>query len=317
MGAARSGTTLFRLMLNRHPRLAVPPESHFLLRLFEQLPINRKLSPEEVRQAAEIIIRHPRFRTWHINEDRLRASFDEIGPCHLRELVDCAFRLEVARTAKPRWGDKTPAYSDCWEQIAELYPDARLIHIIRDGRDVSASLGNVGWHGRTEYERAKYWSSRVSLARECERRLGPQRCLTVRYEDLVLDTEETLKRVCSFLEEDYAPAMTRFYEDSLDHVSDFDGPVHGKLNRPPEKDDVDCWRNDVSRVRILLFESVAGRAMDALCYERYFGGRMAGLMPVIGQLYPLIGVHAERAYRFFHRPACLPAQARRRGGIGN
>lgn len=286
MGAARSGTTLFRLMLNRHPRLAIPPESHFLLRVFEQLPVARKLSPEEVQLTAEIIIQHPRFRTWHIREDRLRASFDEIGPCHLRELIDCAYRLEIAGTNKPRWGDKTPAYCDCWEKIAELYTDARLIHIIRDGRDVSASLEHVGWHGRTEYERAKYWCSRVLIARECEQQLGPQRCLLVRYEDLVLNTEETLRRVCSFLEEEYTPAMMRFYEDALDQVSDFDGPVHGKLNRPPKKEDVYRWRNDSSRMRILLFESVAGQALDSVSYERHFGGH---LVTAIGRLYGLIG----------------------------
>ncbi len=286
-----------------------------MLWVFKQMPIARKLSPEEVRQTAEIIIRHPRFRTWHIEEDKLRAAFDEIGSCHLRELIDCAFRLEIAKTNKPRWGDKTPVYCDCWKQIAELYPDARIIHIIRDGRDVSASLEKVGWHGRTEYERAKYWRSRVLIARECERQLGPRRCLLVRYEDLVLNAEETLKRVCSFLDEEYTPSMMQFYEDALDHVSDFDGPVHGKLNRPPKKDDIERWRNDSSRMRILLFESVAGQAMDSVSYKRYFGGHLVRLMPVIGQLYGLIVAPVER---FFYRPLpSVRAQARQRGWIGN
>ena len=294
LGAARSGTTLLRLMLNRHPRLAIPPESHFLIPLLRELPVDRLLSPAEIRRTAEIIIRHPRFATWHVPANVLVESFGRKERSYLRELIDWCFRLEISRSGKPRWGDKTPRYYECWEQVVSLFPEAKLIHLIRDGRDVSASLRRVGWHGRTEFERAQYWSSRVSMAHQALRRLGPETCMIVRYEDLVLNSEPVLKDICMFLEEEFAPTMLRFFEDAEEHVPDFDGPVHPKINRPPAKGDVQRWRRESTWLRVLLFESIAGRALDQARYRRMFGGPCRAAMPAIGRWYATRGVGLER-----------------------
>jgi hypothetical protein len=285
LGAARSGTTLLRLMLNRHPRLAIPPESHFLLGVLAEIPAGRELAPREVRRAAELIAGHPRFRTWHVSADALGAELARLGPTRLAGLVDGVYRLEIARSGKPRWGDKTPAYSPIWERIAALFPEALFLHLIRDGRDVSSSLARVGWHGSSEYERALYWASRVALAQDCLRRLGPARCRLVRYEDLVRQPRSTLDGICRFLGEGFDPAMLRFHEDALDQVSDFDGPVHSHLGRPPRESDAERWRVEGSLPRILLFESIAGEAMDRVPNRRRFGGCWRGLVAVVGLLY--------------------------------
>jgi hypothetical protein len=287
---------MLRLMLNRHPRLAIPPESHFLITVFKEMPLDRLLTPAELRRTAEIIIRHPRFTTWHVPPNVLMESFCGKGPSYLRDLIDWAFRLETSPSGKSRWGDKTPRYYECWNQIATLFPEARLIHLIRDGRDVSASLKKVGWHGRTELERARYWTSRVSLAEECARLLGPDRCLIVRYEDLVLNTEPILRDICTFLGEEFDPNMLRFFEDALDHVSDFDGRVHDKLGRPPAKEDVQRWRRESTLLRTLLFESVAGQALDRVHYRRRFRGPWKLVLPAIGRWYATSGTPLELDY---------------------
>jgi hypothetical protein len=285
LGAARSGTTLLRLMLNRHPRLAIPPESHFLLGLLAEIPAGRELAPREVRRAAELIVGHPRFRTWHVPADALGAELARLGPTSLAGLVDAVYRLETARSGKPRWGDKTPAYSPIWERLAALFPEALFLHLIRDGRDVSSSLARVGWHGSSECERARYWASRVAMAGDCLLRLGPARCRLVRYEDLVRQPESTLDGICRFLGEDFDPVMLRFHADAFDHVSGFDGPVHSQLGRPPREADADRWRAEGSLLRILLFESIAGEAMDRVPNRRRFGGCWRGLAAAVGLLY--------------------------------
>lgn len=285
LGAARSGTTLLRLMLNRHPRLSIPPESHFLLPVLAEIPAGRDLTPQEVRRAADLIVRHPRFRTWHVRADVLRAEINRLGPTRLARLVDRVYRLEIARSGKPRWGDKTPAYSPVWDRLAALFPQALFLHLIRDGRDVSASLARVGWHGRNEYERARYWASRVEMAHDCLRRLGPERCRLVRYENLVRGPQATLQEICGFLGEDFDPGMLRFHEDAFAHVSDFDGPVHTELGRQPRESDAERWRAEGMRLRILLFESVAGPAMDLVPNPRRFGGLWRGIVPLVGLVY--------------------------------
>jgi hypothetical protein len=311
LGAARSGTTLLRLMLNRHPRLSIPPESHFLLPVLAEIPAGRDLTPREIRRATDLIVQHPRFRTWHVAADALRLDLARLGPTRLAGLVDRVYRLEIASSGKPRWGDKTPAYSPVWDQIACLFPRALFLHLIRDGRDVSASLARVGWHGRTEYERARYWTSRVEMAHDCLRRLGPGRCRLVRYEDLVREPQIALQEICRFLGEDFDPGMLRFHEDAFAHVSDFDGPVHAKLGRPPRKSDAECWRAEGPSLRILLFESIAGAAMDLVPNPRRFGGLWRRVLPVVGLLYRGALRARERRPASQVRPLSIPTFPRR------
>jgi hypothetical protein len=123
------------------------------------------------------------------------------------------------------------------------------------------------------------------MAHGCLRQLGPQRCRLVRYEDLVRGPETTLKEICRFLGEDFDPGMLRFHEDAFVHVSDFDGPVHAKLGRQPRESDAERWRTEGPRLRILLFESVAGAAMDLVPNPRRFDGLGRRLAPLVGLLY--------------------------------
>jgi hypothetical protein len=203
LGAARSGTTMLRLMLDRHSRLVIPFESHFLRLLFEPLPSNRLLTPGEAAQMAELVVRERNFPTWHFEARAVRDALVRSAPATLAELVDALFRMEIVASGKPRWGDKTPVYHSCWRELTGLFPGSKLVHIIRDGRDVSQSLERVGWHGPTAYRRARYCSWRFGQARAAERELGQARNLIIRYEDLVLATASTLQRVCDFLGERY------------------------------------------------------------------------------------------------------------------
>jgi hypothetical protein len=270
LGAARSGTTMFRLMLNRHSRLAIPFESHFLQPILAELPIDRPLARREAARMAEIVSQERNFQTWHLDSAQIQSELAARTPAPLAELVDALYRMEIAASGKPRWGDKTPYYYVCWRQLMELFPTSRLIHIIRDGRDVNLSLERVGWHGPTSADRARYWLERVQMAQEAERELGPERNLIVRYEDLVLNTTLTLKKVCDFLNEEFEPGMLEFFTDAASHLSDVDGDVHKKVLRAPRIDDVARWRREMPVDRQQEFEAVAGSGLSAMSYPCLF-----------------------------------------------
>jgi hypothetical protein len=163
-------------------------------------------------------------------------------------------------------------YYHCWRQLMQLYPGSRLVHIIRDGRDVSVSLAKVGWHGPTASDRARYWGERVELAHEAARELGPRRNLIIHYEELVLDGRTTLERVCDFLDEEFEPAMLSFFEDADAHISNIDGDVHGKLHRPPRAEDVGRWRREMPVEQQREFEAVAGSGLRAGAYPCLHSG---------------------------------------------
>jgi len=137
---------------------------------------------------------------------------------------------------------------------------------VRDGRDVVRSLETLGWHGPTNRDRAMYWRSRVEMAQEAARELGPERNLIVRYEDVVLDTRAALQTICDFLGERFEPAMLRFFETTAGQLSLIDGDIHRKLERPPRADDVERWRREMSDDRIAEVQAVAGESLRAMGY---------------------------------------------------
>jgi hypothetical protein len=287
VGADRSGTTMLRLMLNRHPELAIPPESHFLIPLLQAFPVDRSLSPEQARHAVSVITRHPRFATWKTTAEVLEEELTSLDTATLGSLIDTAFRLEIAATGKRRWGDKTPGYARAIADLGRLFPEAVFIHVVRDGRDVSLSLRERTWHGWTEYQRACYWADTVRTAESLGRRLGPSRYLTVQYRDLVLDPEWSVREVCKFLQVDFTDAMIGFYEDAFEHLADFErtSGIHAKLGRQPRASDVDRWKNESSSWRIFLFEAVAGPALDQLGFARGCGRRWACAAALLRMFY--------------------------------
>jgi Sulfotransferase family len=270
LGAARSGTTMLRLMLNRHSRLAIPFESQFLRWILRELPLDRPLDSREAERMAELVAGEKNFTTWHLDPTHVRQELIRLAPAPLAMLVDALFRMEIAPTGKPRWGDKTPHYYLCWRKLMRLFSGSKLVHIIRDGRDVNLSLERVGWHGPTAAHRARYWHQRVKMAHAAARELGPERNMIIRYEDLVLDSRATLDAVCDFLGETFEPRMLEFFEDAAMHLSDIDGDVHTKLHRPPRPEDVGRWRREMSVKRQREFEAVAGSSLRALSYPCVF-----------------------------------------------
>ncbi len=301
VGCSRSGTTMLRLILNRHPDLAIPPESHFLVPLLDTYPADSLLSPAEVAAVVRAIVEHPRFAAWHTTADELAAACESQSVPTLATLIDTVFRLEIGVTGKPRWGDKTPEYCSHLGRLHQLFPAASFIHIVRDGRDVSNSLRDRTWYGWTELQRARHWTRTVRDAESAGRRIGSAQYLRVSYEDLVLSPESTIRSVCDFLHVDVHPSMLAFYEDAARHVAENiePGGHHQKLRRPPQPSDVHRWRRESSLLRIMLFESIAGRMMDQLGMKRKFRGllRPIGLLAA-GLYYPIGGAVAamQRMY---------------------
>jgi hypothetical protein len=270
LGAARSGTTMLRLMLNRHSRLAIPFESHFLRQILAELPAERPLETHEVERMADLVVREKNFLSWHLNPSEVRLELIRRAPAPLSNLVDALYRMEIAPSRKPRWGDKTPLYYTCWRQLMALFPGSRLVHIIRDGRDVNISLEEVGWHGSTASDRALYWRERVEMATAADRELGPERNLIIRYEDLVLNTQGTLERVCDFLSEAFEAGMLDFFKDAAMHICNIDGDVHAKVHRAPRPEDVGRWRREMTVERQMEFEAIAGSSLRDMSYPCLF-----------------------------------------------
>jgi hypothetical protein len=248
-------------MLNANPALAVPPESHFLRRA-----ATRPGSVSPLR-LVDVALRSRRFADWNVDPDAVRQATLRDPPRTLAEAVDLVFSAYAKAHDKPRWGDKTPPYVTCIEGLAAMLPDARFIHLIRDGRDVALSYASVSFGPRDDpVAQAHHWRRQVSAGRLAGSRLGGERYLEVRYEDLVRDPERELRGICGFVDLPFDAAMLRYQNTVAEALPEVRRVHHTNVDKPISTAMRD-WRTTMTAGDRAWYEAVAGDLLDELGYE--------------------------------------------------
>jgi hypothetical protein len=258
LGVGRSGTTLLRVMLDRNSELAIPYESFFVVPLARRHGRRPKLDA-----FLEDLERFYQLYEWGIEPDDVRPRLRE--GMTTGEAIAAVFEVYAEREGKPRWGDKTPLYMQSLPLLERLFPDARWVHLIRDGRDAALSFlalpegfsGKTWAQPRTAAQFAARWRSEILAARRLRGHY-----LELRYEDLVAEPERELRSVCEHASLTWEPAM-------LDHtgVSKVaEMPEHRNIAKPPTAGLRD-WHNEMSREDALAFEAVAGDVLRDAGYD--------------------------------------------------
>ncbi|MFG1791135.1 sulfotransferase family protein [Nocardia sp. NPDC049149] len=287
-GENRSGTTLFSVVLDSHPDLAVGPELDFVE------PVN--LGPHVIEAcdlllAGDSRVLGPGTDTgdpyWYhgahfvkqcerfgVPPEVLRSLVEEVAVtcgsdletledrCRLVEAVG---EYRQSRTGKQRWGIKLQRKIARVDEFAAIWPRAHFVHIIRDGRDVAAShLNTVTWGYRDSEAAARGWLEVV----ERPRRVAPvDRYLEIRYEDLVDDPKRTLARVLDFV-------GVAWRDEVLDHSSlnhslfhkSWGHPAAAAAAKPLYREQVSRYRRDLTASQISAFEAIAGDELTRLGY---------------------------------------------------
>jgi hypothetical protein len=267
VGCPRSGTTLLRMMLDSHPDLAIPPESHFIPKVWALRRRYEQDGAAKVERLVSDIMRTNRFKEWGLPDEEVWVRLRSLTKPRIADVIGAFFVAYAEREGKRRWGDKTPGYSIEMVAIANLFPTARFVHLIRDGRDVATSIRqnfqNVG-----DIDAALVWAMRVRKGRAQGRTLGSDRYLEVRYEDLVKDPQDVLTSICDFVALEYCPEMLDYSRRVREAVPEGEQErIHTRLLKPPTKGLRD-WRHEMSSAELALFEALAGRELQQFGYER-------------------------------------------------
>jgi hypothetical protein len=265
VGAQRSGTTMLRLMLNRHPHLAVPFESGFIPEFDGRQKAYGDL--RDMENAAALlrdICKHTKVEKGRLVEDPRAVLARPIAT--YGDLVRAIFEAYAARRGKTRWGDKTPAYVTELDILWRLFPGCSIIHLVRDGRDVALSLRDLDWGSRHLPHVANDWRWKTTVAHKVGAILADN-YFEVRYEDLVLRTEATLRRICEFLGEPFHDDLLRFDSDAGSEMPEDSLKWHRNSIRPPDAGLVQMWKTRMSRTDRIIFEQVAGAALELFGYE--------------------------------------------------
>jgi protein-tyrosine sulfotransferase len=216
-GAGRSGTTLLRVMLDSHSRISCGPE-------LKVLPSVASLWVDlRTRWASTLADSHVR------DADVDRA---------FGRLITSLLEPQRQATGKVRVAEKSPNNVFVFGHLHRMFPDAAFVHMVRDGRDVVASLLSMDWtttdgtpiaYTRDARLAARYWASAVNAARAfAQSATDPVHFHEMRYEDLVTDPEDTLRALFAFLGEPWEPAVLAYHEvpHDLGHESSAAQVVH-------------------------------------------------------------------------------------------
>ena len=266
-GVGRSGTTLLRLMLHHHPRLAIPYESHFISNYQRRIGEYGNLDQEEnLHRLIGDILREPQLQMWDHQFD-LQRTARRTQARTLRGVIEAIYVEYAEAHGKQRWGDKSD-YLDEIPYLHQIFPEAKFIHVIRDGRDVALSVIALPWGPNDVMEAASWWSDYVWVARRMGAILGPERYTEVRFEDLLRNPAQELQRLCEFLGETYAPEMLRYYDDAERAIPSERRAQHYNVDKPPQASRALAWKSKMSDVEVAIFDRYARRMLDECGYER-------------------------------------------------
>ena len=258
IGINGSGTTMLAEALGRHPELYMfPQETRVLPYLVHRYPDSILHDLSARRALADALGRSRAF--WRCNGNQPLVLSDEVLAAlnDFSSVVDAMYGHFAQLEGKQRWGDKSPMYLQHIDVLARVFPNARFIHIYRDGRD-SAQSFHRRWRqspSRTIFR----WKKAIALGREQGKRLGIARYFELSYEDLTADPENWMRRVCAFAGLDFCPAVLsssmQYMDESARQVA------QGRMIQNSNK-----WRTYFNSEQIDELEQIAGKTLADLGY---------------------------------------------------
>lgn len=265
VGSPRSGTSLLSRILDSHPNIGIPFESHIYPRLYSWRKCYGDMSETKNKERlVRDILSLETLKSW----DKVPKK-QEIVENFEGESFHDAFRATIeswlAGKQKNRWGEKTPHNIFFWESIIEGIPDSKFIHIIRDGRDVALSWKKVRFGPEHFYPISELWKEYIEEVEKLKYRVGTKKVHEVKYEKILTNPKKEIGDICSFLGEKFSPKMMSFYNKTDSYPTDKRNEEN--LSRPLLRDNMNKWKSQASSRNLRIFEAVAGRTLERYGYE--------------------------------------------------
>jgi hypothetical protein len=287
-GLERTGTTLLYALLASHPNIAMTRRTNLWTHFYNQY--GDLADDANLDRCIDVMMHYKRVVKLDPDEQQLRRAFGSGGATYAR-LFALLEQQHADRVGRPRWGDKSLHTERYAEPIFDGYPGARILHMMRDPRDRFAS-SLTRWRtrrGGAGAGTAEWLSSARMGARNSAR--FPDRYLVVRYETLAGQPERTMREICAFIDEPYAPEMLEMHgaRDFRDQGSNssYGARPAGVIST----DSIDRFREVLSARQVAFIQRSAGAEMAALGY-RPVAVRLTGRERT---LFRLVDVPVEQA----------------------
>jgi len=226
IGSPRSGTSLFRLLLGNHKNIVIPPEGGFIIWLLQKYGSINSNDISSERFISDFIYdvqSCKKMYTWEMNSELLQNFLKTLALSNYAELCMAIYAFYAKKFEKNTllWGDKNNFYLNHLQELYSLYPEARFIHIVRDGRDIACSYREVMQIKSSSRfapilpidikDIATGWTGNAKKIDAFFGELPVERKFSIKYEDLVAIPEITLSNICEFLDLNTDKNMVNFH----------------------------------------------------------------------------------------------------------
>lgn len=275
VGCPRSGTTLLRNILNAHSDISIARETHFFPRIWAGRGLVGSLDREETFQ--KVLGDCSPLRHHTTGKDgwfppSLRADYQAFRERYAPHPSLFLSLMQASKgSGKTVLGEKTPLHLFFAEQINSFYPRMQptFLCLVRDPRAVVASaVQRWGSRPQAHIGYALMWARCLQKAEACMQRVGGGRFLLIRYEDLVLDTENTLRGICLALNVPFEPSMVRVEQSNTSYAgAPSTGVTDGSLHR---------WKEVLSPRQVADVDWLTRSHLASYGYEQGGGSSLSG-----------------------------------------
>ena len=272
IGTQRSGSNLLRLMLNQLKQIASPHPPHILERMLPLIDCYGDLNVDDnfnqlIDDVCKLINLNPvEWKDVKFNHQEI------VNRCKEKSLMAvyaAVHDIYTENQGAETWCCKSLSNIKYIDEIEAHFKKPLYIYLYRDGRDVALSFQKAVVGEKHIYNIASEWAETQALAINLKKRIEPSRFFSVSYEQLTTQPVVTARALCDFLNVNYTDDMLAFYRSSEARNAASSSELWGNVGSPVNKNNTNKFLNEMNENSIEIFESVAGRELDELGYERY------------------------------------------------
>ncbi|WP_299114843.1 sulfotransferase [uncultured Winogradskyella sp.] len=263
VGVQRSGTTLLRLLLNSHSEIAVPEEASFLKPLLKKKWIKDPICGEKLEKMVNYLRKNEQFKLWNFDREPLLQEIENKSQVTIKEVMEIMYSSYASHESKSIWGDKSLFFSKM-ELIFQMFPKAKFIHIVRDGRDVFNSWRKMDQSMSNPSVMALDWGLKTYLVEKSMQNIPKENLLLIRYEDLLNNPKQTLESICKFINVGFEDKMLRFHQTSNKYI----GKHHSDLIfKAIDNSNIKKWERLLTSKEKRIYQIISGRYLKKYGYD--------------------------------------------------
>jgi sulfotransferase family protein len=278
VGNPRSGTTSLATLMSRHSKIAIPSETQFLCKVLPcGISLPRKSASHKV--LAEAMFSYYRMTDLELDQASFLEYFKQYTPTY-KNLFRATLEFYTISQNKVIAGEKSPIHIFYVPLILKWFPNAKIICIVRDGRDVVQSLMKVPWGHNNLLRYCADWSYSSRLIRGYLNHY-PESVHLVKFDSLLVDAEATLLSICEFIGEKFEAVQLSVSDDSK-VVADWESEWKSKATTKLDSTRLGVWRNNVSPLDNYIMNKIMYKWIVYWGYESSYGDVFALKIKIVG-----------------------------------